>query len=735
MPALVWAPLRPEPAERPEDQTLDSCTRLPGLEEVEASAQTAETASSPEAADPAETADAAEDAAVAGGPVSGTSADLSGLAPGVVDAVGAGLDDQQPAPEQGAFLAPPSAADAAGAETAQATPAESGLGDEDLDPEQIEARSARGDTIPVLVVVPPEVLAYQAETEKQVGEAPSWGTGGWHAAPPREPSPEPDECPQAWACQVGTATADESSDEQDAGTEPAVLGPDRPGSGAQPGAEEQPRLSVEQQDSVLGGMKDPEPAGAAWVAQAPDRSLSGSAARSYVLAVSQPVQEPGAGAAARNEVALEAVAQTPARQDQDGPVHGTEPAAGDGLADLEAGTGEVAAVAFSVSEAAPAAQAAGTGQALEAKAPAVEEPEEPEAAFCEPQDEPAPLPGLDPSPASGSAQTGAVEVLAAEAVVAGDLPDDSLTAEALTVPEAEPEAVPDEPGKAPEPEEPQAGLAPLTVPEPEVPQAGSAASPEPVLAAAPAVVSRTRPAVSSSPSERPRSVLVTGASRGIGRAVVQAMLDAGEHVVGLSRSGEAPEGALGLATDVTDETALAEAVSRAEAEHGPVEVLVACAGIARDSLAARTSDATWEAMLDTDLTGVFRTVRAVLPQMMRARSGRIVLVSSVVASRGGVGQVAYGAAKAGVEGLVRSLARELAPRGITVNAVAPGFVTTDMTSSLPSVVREAHVAATPIGRMATTQEVAAPVVFLASPAASYITGTVLPVDGGLGMGR
>ena len=180
-----------------------------------------------------------------------------------------------------------------------------------------------------------------------------------------------------------------------------------------------------------------------------------------------------------------------------------------------------------------------------------------------------------------------------------------------------------------------------------------------------------------------RSVVVTGASRGIGEAVTKAFLAQGDRVAGISRSGEAPDGALALAADVTDPDALAAALAAATEAHGPIEVLVASAGINRESLAARTSSQMWDEVISADLTGTFNTVRAVTPAMMRARKGRIVLVSSAIAARGGVGLSAYGAAKGGVEGLTRSLARELAPRGITVNAVAPGFVTTAMTASLP----------------------------------------------------
>jgi 3-oxoacyl-[acyl-carrier protein] reductase len=235
--------------------------------------------------------------------------------------------------------------------------------------------------------------------------------------------------------------------------------------------------------------------------------------------------------------------------------------------------------------------------------------------------------------------------------------------------------------------------------------------------------------------EMARSVLVTGGNRGIGLAIARALAADGDAVAVTYRSGEPPEGLLGVQCDVTDTASVNGAFTEVEAAQGPVEVLVANAGITRDQLVLRMSDDDWDAVLDTNLAGAFRCARRAAMGMVRMRRGRIVLISSVVGLYGGQGQVNYAASKAGLVGLARSVARELGARGITANVVAPGFVETAMTAALPAERREAYAALIPAARFGTTDEVAHAVRFLASDAAGYVNGAVLPVDGGLGMGH
>jgi len=233
-------------------------------------------------------------------------------------------------------------------------------------------------------------------------------------------------------------------------------------------------------------------------------------------------------------------------------------------------------------------------------------------------------------------------------------------------------------------------------------------------------------------------VLVTGGARGIGLACARALADAGHRVAITYRS--APprdDDAVGLfcvACDVTDAAQVDAAFEAVESELGPVEVLVANAGITNDMLVLRMDDAAFARVVDTNLAGGFRTAKRAVQKMMRARWGRIIFISSVVAATGQAGQANYAASKAGLVGLARSLAREFASRQITVNVVAPGPITTEMTSALSEDRRQAITDAVPLGRFGTAEEVAATVRFLASDEAAYITGAVVPVDGGLGMG-
>ena len=232
-----------------------------------------------------------------------------------------------------------------------------------------------------------------------------------------------------------------------------------------------------------------------------------------------------------------------------------------------------------------------------------------------------------------------------------------------------------------------------------------------------------------------RSVLVTGANRGIGRAIAERFVASGDRVATIYRSGDLPDGVLGVLGDVRDTASVDAAFTEIEAQHGPVEVVVANAGVTRDQLLIRMSDDDFETVIDTNLTGAFRVARRASKGMIRARRGRIVLISSVVALYGGPGQVNYSASKAGLIGMARSLTRELGGRGITANVVAPGFIDTAMTQALPEKQQAAYLAAIPAGQFGTVADVAAAVHFLAGPDAAYISGAVIPVDGGLGMGH
>jgi len=232
-----------------------------------------------------------------------------------------------------------------------------------------------------------------------------------------------------------------------------------------------------------------------------------------------------------------------------------------------------------------------------------------------------------------------------------------------------------------------------------------------------------------------RSVLVTGGNRGIGLAIARALAEAGDKVAVTYRSGEPPAGLLGVRCDVTDAASVDAAFKEVEEAQGPVEVLVANAGTNRDQLLALLKEEDFSAVVDTNLTGAYRVAKRAVRAMMRARHGRIILISSVVGLLGSAGQANYAASKAGQVGLARSLARELGSRNITVNVVAPGFVKTDMTDALGEDRQAEIVKQVPLGRIAEPEEIAATVAFLASDAAAYITGAVIPVDGGLGMGH
>ncbi len=232
-----------------------------------------------------------------------------------------------------------------------------------------------------------------------------------------------------------------------------------------------------------------------------------------------------------------------------------------------------------------------------------------------------------------------------------------------------------------------------------------------------------------------RVVLVTGGNRGIGRAIAERFIAEGYRVAVTARSGEGPAGTLTVRADVTDSAALDAAFTQVESELGPIEIVVANAGITKDTLLLRMTEDDFDSVVATNLGGTFRVVKRASKGMLRARWGRVILISSVVGLYGSAGQVNYAASKSALVGFARSLTRELGGRGITANVVAPGFIESDMTAELPENVQAEYKKNIPAGRFATPDEVAGVVTWLASDDSAYISGAVIPVDGGLGMGH
>lgn len=233
----------------------------------------------------------------------------------------------------------------------------------------------------------------------------------------------------------------------------------------------------------------------------------------------------------------------------------------------------------------------------------------------------------------------------------------------------------------------------------------------------------------------PRTVLVTGGNRGIGYAIAERMVAEGHRVAVTARSGHGPDGTLTVHAEMTDSTSIDTAFAEIEAELGPVEVVVANAGITRDTLLLRMSEEEFMEVIDTNLTGTFRVVKRAAKGLLKGRFGRVILISSVVALYGSPGQINYSSSKAALVGFARSLTRELGSRGITANVIAPGFIETDMTAALPEAQQKTYLSSIPAGRFGRAEEIAATAAWLAGDEAGYISGAVIPVDGGLGMGH